>query len=257
MNKVIVYFLAPLITLVLAYLKFAPWWTDDFKTRHPVVSNFIEYSVLAGTAFIYYFSILSPHRKYEKAVKSKWDAMEKLSKRLDEDYQGVYKFGINVMLTRIAFFYSIEPKPGAPDKQKFSLYGRIFRVARELVGDPIHEKFKLTINQGVCGSVYREGKETSKDYIKGSILLPELVGEKNFNFSTKQKEYTKDLILVVSCPLILNKKEGDSFKRKKIGVLNVESRVFDSVDLLLDPAKQDKFYEKVANLAYLFITLHV
>ena len=64
-------------------------------------------------------------------------------------------------------------------------------------------------------------------------------------------------IIVASCPLVINEKEGDVEKWKRIGVLNVESRVLGSVALVLEPDSKEKFHEKIASLGNIFITLHV
>lgn len=254
-SRSIVWFLAPAITVLLGLMKL-PHLTE--KIPKSLVIFFDIFTVI-GTIFIYYFSIWAPHKKYEKAQKSKWDAMEKLAKALSEDYAD-YKFSINIMLVAWRPFYSIEPQKGNPEKKKFSWGGKVFIRARELAGNSVPLNLRITINQGVCGKALREGNETSKSNVKGVVFLSEVMTphiEADNNFTTEQKNLTNDVVLVASCPLIINQKDGDASKKKKLGVLNVESKELISAQLLADAALQDKFYEKIANLGNIFNTLHV
>jgi len=49
----------------------------------------------------------------------------------------------------------------------------------------------------------------------------------------------------------------DGFKKKQLGVLNVESKELASAQFFVDPELRDKFYEKIANLGNIFNILHI
>jgi hypothetical protein len=258
LSKFFVYFLAPLVTVILGVMK-VPDLIEPMKKDYPKLTNFLDYFTIIGTVFIYYFSIFSPHKKYEKAQKRKWEAMEKLAARMIEDYPE-FKFSINIMFVKYWIFYRIEPLKGNPDKAKFTWLGKIFDEPRELTGESVQRKFRLTTNQGVCGKAYRDGRETNKKNVQGFVLLPELVdeqSEKMNNFTTKQKQQTAEIIFVASCPLIIKEKEGDKQKKKAIGVLNIESKELVTATLFTNEGVKDNFLEKVANLGNIFTTLHV
>jgi hypothetical protein len=257
-SKSIVYFLAPAVTIILGLMKI-PNFTEKWVPKGTFLAGFLDYFTIAGTVLIYYFSIWAPHRKYEKAKKSKWEALEKLAKVLSEDYAD-YNLSINIMLVKRSIFYRIEPKQGMPEKTKISVYGKVFTKARELTGYGLPIHLRLTLNQGVCGKALREGSETSKFNVKGVVLIPEFLTpqiETDNNFTTKQRFLTKDVVFVASCPLIIKKKEEDGFKKKQLGVLNVESKELASAQFFVDPELRNKFYEKIANLGNIFNILHV
>lgn len=257
MKQFIVYFLAPLITLLLAAMK-VPDWTGLAKV-YPFISGLLDWFVVLGSGFIYYFSILSPHRKYESAQKKKWEAMEKLAKQLCTDYKE-YELGVNVMLVKTKYFYWLEPSKKRLGKKKFTLRGKVFSSARELSGAGVSPEFILTINQGVCGSAFRNGQDTNKSFVKGVVLLPEVLTPEVIaenNLTEEQNKLTEGIVFVAACPLIIKRKVGDTHIKRAIGVLNVESRVFESVILFSDTGLQDKFYEKIADLGNIFNTLHV
>lgn len=255
LSKFIVYFLAPLITILLVVMKLNGW--QDFAKQHQNWSFFLNGLTILGTAFIYYFSIFSPHKKYEKTKKRKWELMEKQAVKLNDDYNNEYQFSINIMLAHWTPVYLIEPRKGNREKKKVSFNGKIFAPARRLTGQAVHPNFRMSVNQGVCGDAFKEGKETSKHFVKSAVLLPELQQDKDYNFTKEQESYISGLIIVASCPLVINEKEGDVEKWKRIGVLNVESRVLGSVALVLEPDSKEKFHEKIASLGNIFITLHV
>jgi hypothetical protein len=226
--------------------------------------TWIDIFIVFATIFIYYHSILSPFKLFEKLSKKKWDIMKQLASKLNDDYDKKFDFNFSIMLVRPAFAYFIEPSSTnkwiswlSRDRRQFSLFGRILDVVWDHGSNGVPPKFRLTINQGVCGKAFREGRETNKHNIKGAVLLPELLSGHDFNLNSKQKRETDGLILITSCPLVISDKEIDGLRKKVVGVLNIESRSLAAAELLAEESSRDKFYEKIANLANIYLNLHV
>lgn len=256
MRKFIIYVLSPILTFLLGYLKFSPPSNND----DPIFYNIAGWFTLIGSVFIYYVTMWSPSKLYDKSKNRKWDAMKELAKKLNADYNNEYNFGVNVMLVHRRILFRLEPSEKDPNKLKKSWFKKRLKVAREFGvegADPVHPRLRLSINQGVCGDAFRNGRETSAKYVKGAVLLEELLPADNFNLNRFQMDMTKGLVIVVSCPLIINDKDGDQQKIKKIGVINVESKVDTSSILLTDETNMSIFFEKVVFLGKIFNTLHV
>jgi hypothetical protein len=261
-RKFIVYFLAPLVTMLLAFMK-VPDFADKLKSIHADLGKWLDYFVILATAFIYYFTLWSPLKLFERQAKKKWDIMKELANRLNEDYDKKFDFNFNVMLVNLGVGYYIEPIDRKNwyswfswKGRQFSFYGKILKVVWDHGNNGISPNFRMTINQGVCGKSFQEGKETSKQNVKGAVLFPELLDGHDFKLNDEQKRMTDGIILIASCPLVIKDKDVDRQKKKVIGVLNVESRCLDSPELLVETPTRDKFYEKIANLANIYLNLH-
>ena len=190
--------------------------------------------------------------------------MKQLSSKLNDDYDKKFDFNFNIMLVKDSFWYFIEPSSANKwiswlswNRRQFSLFGKVLKVVWDHGSSGIPPKFQMTINQGVCGKAFREGRETNKHNIKGAVLLPELLTGHDFNLNSKQKRDTDGLILIASCPLVINDKEIDGLRKKVVGVLNIESKSMAAAELLAEEGTRDKFYEKIANLANIYLNLHI
>jgi hypothetical protein len=254
--KFLVYVLSPLIVLLLVLVRI-PDFDDWLKKINPKAPLAVSVVLVVGTLFNYYLTVFSPYKLLEKMAKKKWPILAERVAMLIADYNGQYDFGFNIMIPCRGFFYQIEPSKKDPTKARFSLSGVVFKVIWKSENASMHPDLRFTINQGVCGDAYRSASATNPQNVKGAALIPSEMPKYKFNFTERQKELTADLMMVASCPLIINEKGMKDEKTKTIGVLNVECRTPGSEDLILDSGKRKELYVKIAKLSNLYVNLHV
>jgi len=255
------YIIAPLVIILTGVLKITDW-SNDIKTFSQELYSTLEFLSLCGAVYIYYFSIFSPYKKYQKLQNRKYEVIEDLFKELNTDYPGM-NLSLNIMLVKDGFMIRREPKKNDNTKTKFQWKQKVFYVLRAY-NDEVAKSLKFTTRQGLCGKVYKEvSEQPSKTYAQGCV-----VGGKrlnliphhgiDMNLTTQQEQLTNDLVIVVSCPLIVKKGEGDNQTKKVIGVLNIHSKEEDSVKLLTDTDKVNEiFYRKVGLIGKIFVQLHI
>ena len=254
LKRLIVYAVTPLITIVLAVLK-TPFG-EDIKCGNVVIFNFLEIFAIAGTAFVYVFNVLIPYRKYEISQERKYKTIGILLDDLDKKYPD-FKLSMNIMLVRRGYFLHLEPSKRNPQKARFTLTEKVFKIVRHFGHDGTDERLRITVNQGVCGAAFREGKKVSVQYIVSDVFLPDVPRNINSNFTQEQERLTEQLKVVISCPLMVVKNEGDEETNKCIGVLNVESTVEEMASIFLDTEARDEIYGKIVTMAKIFCTLHI
>jgi hypothetical protein len=254
--KFIVYVLSPLIALLLIIVKI-PDFEKWIKEQNEYMPYIISGILVIGTLFNYYLTVFSPYKILEKLGKKKWQILAERMAMLNADYGGKYSFNCNIMIPKTRCCYRLEPSTKDGNKLKFTMVGKIFKVIWASDGSGVHPKLKITVNQGACGDAYTNGAATTPQNIKGAILTPDRLKEYEFKFNEQQKKLTKDLIIVVSCPLIIKEKGMKDETLKRIGVLNIESKVPASEILLTDTEQQKEFYVKIAALSNLYLNLHV
>lgn len=252
-----VWIIGPIVAVVIPILKI-PSITVWLTANVPDSIIIMEIVGIGGTLFIYFFSIVSPYKLYQKLAKRKWEIMKSQCQRIEKDYGSKYKFSYNIMLVRNSTFHFLEPfKPNTGGRlnivwksKKLSWNGQILKCAWCEGNDGVHEDLKISVNQGICGKAFKESKNASE-------VMGIFVDAFDSNFNEDQKNKTKDVIFVASCPLIIKEKDENEEATKRVGVLNFETRVPAIADLIADPKEMDKFYEKIANLANIYANLHV
>jgi hypothetical protein len=254
--KFLVYVLSPLIALLLVLVRI-PDFDDWLKKINPKAPLAVSIILVIGTLFSYYLTVFSPYKLLEKVAKKKWPILAERVAMLNADYNGQYDLSFNIMIPRRGFCYLIEPSKNDSAKPKFSISGMVFKVIWKSENASMHPGLRLTVNQGVCGDAYRSASATNPQNVQGAALIPSEMPKYKFNFTERQKELTADLMMVASCPLIINEKGMKNEKTRTIGVLNVECRTLGSEDLILDHVKRKEFYVKIAKLSNLYLNLHV
>lgn len=108
----------------------------------------------------------------------------------------------------------------------------------ELHGD---RDLKLTINQGVCGEAARTQRIHFADL---TVVHPS-----SYNLSKSQLEKTKDLIFVMSCPIL--ELDFDTLRSTKrvIGAVNFDSKSVGSERILKDSVLLKQTYDKIKRLS--------
>ena len=138
-----------------------------------------------------------------------------------------FELRINVMLAKRKFFFRKELKDDEPDKRKLTLFGKRFDFFWVTSNMNFHEdrNLRLTTNQGVCGEAYRNG----------GIKIADLTVENpaTYDLCEEQREKTKDLIFILSCPIRKLDHRTDRLRDKVIGVVNFDSRT-EGVEALIN-----------------------
>ncbi|MCF6405351.1 hypothetical protein L3C95_20770 [Chitinophaga filiformis] len=189
--------------------------------------------------------------------------MKELAIKFNEEYDSNFDFSFSVMLIKTSIFHCLEPaEANSLDMQfvwkgrRFSFFGKVLKVVWDHGSNGIPPNYRMTLNQGICGKAFQEGKETNTHNIVGVTLLAELLKGHNFKLNEMQKKSVQGIVIVASCPLVIKDKGVDRQRKEVIGVLNVESRSFDSARLLLDENARKIFFQKITNVANIYLNLH-
>ncbi len=135
-----------------------------------------------------------------------------------------------------------EPRKRNAGKTKISVLPKVFEVIWYSGNYIPNKELVITTKQGTCGSAYRSAdKVKAAEFVSGETY--------NFNFTQKQKDLTKDLVIVASYRIPDEKKTPEKKTSKGIGVVNFESESERSEMLILVKAQQKIFYEDIAVFA--------
>ena len=96
---------------------------------------------------------------------------------------------------------------------------------------------RFTTNQGVCGEAYRErGIKSANLTVKNPAT---------YNLCKEQIEKTKDLKLVISCPIRKIDEDTLELTHKVIGVVNFDSKSVGSEKLESQKLNRDEIIKKI------------
>lgn len=76
---------------------------------HPDLGIWFDYFVIFGTAFIYYHTLGSPLKLFEKQARKRWEVMKEMAITFNEYFDRKFDFNFNVMLVEHGICYHIEP----------------------------------------------------------------------------------------------------------------------------------------------------
>ncbi len=251
--KFIIYILTPILTILLLVIKIE-FFEKLIIAIDPDAPLYLTIALVLGSLYVYYINFASPYKKLQTISEKRWDALKKITDSLFKEYKQ-YGLSFNIMIPRRKYFRLMEPKTPGSKERKFQFGVEVFEVIWTYGNSGVHKDFKLTVNQGLCGSAYKSGVKTSLAYIHGIALNSAQLG--NYNLTSDQIEKTKKLIIVVSCPISIEQKSAKDLKDKVVGILNVESNNEASESLVTDVIKQAEFYEKIVYLADIYSRLHI
>ena len=193
------------------------------------------------------FSVWIPFKRFQDFDKTKLNLLDRESKKVINAYnEKGYSLRINVMLTRHAIISNLEPKEASkPHSKKLLFCPKLLKfhwVSRtmELEGD---KQMILTANQGIAGEAYRTGEIRAADFTN--------TGPSNYNLNAEQLERTRNLKMVISCPIWEYDHERQRFADKIRGVVNFDSKSHQSEKLVTD----DIYFSDLKERIYAFSTL--
>lgn len=158
-----------------------------------------------------------------------------------------WTFSVHVFSVENRFINMIEPVIADTNFCLPRFFQFVFK--KELcLGEDLPQGFQMTINQGVSGLAYREGKSTSADDVKCfSIGAPH---EKiTRRFSKKQNLLTEDVIFIASCPIRPQRSRDGKIVYLNCGVLNLFSRSKGAKAITEDATIQYTIQSLAANFA--------
>ncbi|OKS88187.1 hypothetical protein [Mucilaginibacter polytrichastri] len=250
MKRFLIVFLTPLVTSVAILIRF-DFVQSVLKSYFGTNSGDIIGSILLLLSlYIYYFNIYIPFVTYERIAKSRWTALQQTIEGFILGYSGIMELNVNIMIPERKYFKRIEPVINNKKKKKFSRRVEVFKIIWQDEKSSIDQRFKLTINQGLCGEVYKAGKRT-----EGAALISSELGKYKFNFTEDQESLTKDLVILASCPIKIFEQTQDGLSKKVIAVLNVESKTLGSEEWILDRGKRNTFFKSIDDLEKLIRNL--
>lgn len=206
----------------------------------------VQAFLVLATLFTYYVTMYSPYNKYEALAKKRWYTIDDAAKKLEQKYPG-HVINFNIMIPRRKFFYFIEPDKTDPNKKKFTFTGKVFEVIWSR-GECVNRKFRMTINQGMAGRVYGDGRR-----VVGVDLTANQGAYGNFN--AQQIEMLKDVKMLTCSPIYLRKGHLNKQKIKFFGVLNVEGTSDGSETIVKTATIYNSFSQEVFTLSELCATL--
>lgn len=207
--------LTPLLGALLLILS-APTVMARLKVIYPDAELHITIFLIICTFIIFYFNSYTPLLKYEKLKGKRWVLLKQTAEIFFKDYEE-HAFELNIMVPERSYFYSIEPTKSDKSKKKFTVIGKVFRVEWE--PNKLNARFKMSINQGLAGDVYKQGNK---------IIFNDNPINDIFNFNNEQKQMLIDLKLIISCPLNIEVKG----QMKTVGVFNLHSKKDKALEVL-------------------------
>lgn len=204
--------------------------------------------LVLGTGLNYWLTIISPYHEQQENKKKRWDEIDGTAEKFVElmrDNTG-FDVSLNIMIPSRKFFSRSEPK-------KISFFPKVFEVVWGYgTHQHVNSRLKFTTNQGACGMAYRREDFFSVDLEK-EVEIKDV--RTKFNITDEQLELTKDVTMVVCCPILIIKKTVETRKTKIIGVLNLECRMNGLGELLkVEPEMQSLVYENMGRIARLYVT---
>ena len=218
--------LTPFLSSVFLVFRIPPVieWTQSFEWEY--FELFIGIGLVSISLFVYYVQVGIPYITSERIAKSRWKAVDKLVENFVKDFKegkdrnNRLDISVNIMIPKRRYLVSIEPKLNNPEKTKLSLFTDVFEILWRNNSSVVHNKFRMTVNQGVCGPVYKAGEKT-----KIVVLTREWLDEyeSKFKFTVMQKEQTQHLKLIASCSITRYIYDNEAKIPQTVGVLNIES----------------------------------
>lgn len=243
LKKIITLWVTPLIAAVLVVLKAKP--VDDklkelWGDYGPLYAGI---AIVGLTILSQFITVVSPFKKYEKWAKNKWYILKLEGDKLIKKYkdQEQVSLSLNIMVPRFRMFYFINPWKSNQKKYRFSFCGWVFKDIWNLGSSRVNKQLKITTKQGVCGRAFKNGNIYGAEFVTKTLPI--------FNFNEKQIRLTKDLKIVISCPITVVEDTAELQSGKIVGVLNAESDSFGSEQLILDPVKRAILYNELVALS--------
>lgn len=214
-KKIVILGLTPFLLLILLLLRI-PFVNDWIVTKW----NYQHASIIIGIVvvliflFTYYVQVAIPYIKSIQLMNNRWKAIKSIIDKFISDFDNEVEVNVNIMVPKKKLVWR-EPKENSNQKMKFSWFVDVFDIFWQ--SDHKVNDLRLTINQGLCGLVYRQGSNTLVDILNKG----ESTNGHQFNLTEKQIEKTKNIVGLASCCIKISK-YGEKQKKIKLGVINVE-----------------------------------
>ena len=246
MRKIFTFYIPVILVLLQLGLTFALKYglinnNNQSNSATTIYPFGIAFAILILFIVNQWFKIQKPYNKFKAFERSRSALLDTFTKEIIERYNA-HDLRLNVMIAKRNFYKKLEPKKNNPDKKKKSFFCKTSQIVWKSNMDyDADENLELTVNQGVCGLAFQEGQIKTADM---TVEKPN-----TYNLNKEQIDKTKELKVIISCPIFqLN---YDTIKRtaKRIGVVNIDSKKSGSEIIINDTELRNQIIEDITKIS--------
>lgn len=201
-----------IFSLVVVRMNFYNNLSDFYKlvAALPIISSFV---------IVQWATVGRKFKRFKAFEHTKTQILHRDFNNFLQVYKNVnYEFRVNIMLVKRRLLCKYEPQEKNRDKTKISFLPKVFNVVWSSPNMDFHpdKAIQFTTNQAVCGESYRTGNIKLADL---TVDNPE-----GYNLNNRQLAATKNVKVILSCPIW--EMDFDTLRpsSKKIGVVNIDSK---------------------------------
>lgn len=243
MRKFATLYITPILGVIIILIKIPE--VDKWIRANYEDAPFIIVALLAGaTILTHLITVISPVKKYEKLEANRWVLTDRIVPQIigNGTFHG-FPVIVNLMMPKRVFYANLEPAHGRNKIKCF--FGSFFKKMLIPVylskGSTLNKDFKITVNQGVSGRVFKKGTPLIVQDISKAI--------NDFNLTQKQISTISGQGFIAAYPVFKYDEKYKRLSNKIIGVVTFSCSKLGSEKLMEIEENRNLLTEKMDEFA--------